>query len=179
MRKLVILATVLAIALSSEISDREEYECIVEYLRINKILPKSFESHHGQPLDNKKCEEALNAYKTSVYDTYSSVFLIHPKTESKVGCIMENFQMSDSVNNILLKFILEDARANKTIDKEFFCATTKTNDEIIEEKMKKSIHPCIPGFEMGSLFDSDTSADECSDESSEFPAKIEFKKYEN
>lgn len=175
MKSLVVLFAVLAISFASDISDREEYDCIVDYLRSKRLLPKAFESVYEKPKDSEKCEEALSHYKSSVIDTYSSVFQIHPKTESKVGCIMENFQKSDSTNYILLKFILEDARGNKSIDKEFFCKTTKENDKLIEEKMRKSIHPCLPGFEIGSLFDSDTAADECRDDSSEFPTKYEVK----
>lgn len=175
MKSLVILFAVLAIAFASDISDREEYDCIVEHLKITKLLPKQFDSHYEKPKDFKKCDEALSHYKSSVFDTYSSVFQIHPETESKVGCIMENFQKSDSTNYILLKFILEDARENKTIDKEFFCKATKENDNKIEEKMKKSINSCIAEFEMGSLFDSDIAADECRDDSSELPTKVEIK----
>lgn len=175
MKSLVVFFAVLAIAFASDISDREEYDCIVDYLKSEKLLPATFNSFYVKPNDSSKCKEALNSYKSSVFETYSSIFQIHPKTESKVGCIMANFQKSDSLNYILLKFILEDARGNKTIGKEFFCKATKENDKIIEEKMRKSIHPCLPGFEFGSLFDSDAAADECRGDSSEFPTKVEVK----
>lgn len=174
MKNIVVLFAILVIAFASEISDREEFDCIVDYLKIKKLLPQSFEANIE--LKNlKKCDEALSHYKSSVIETYSNVFQIHPKTESKVGCIMENFQKSDATNLILLKFIYEDARANKSIDKEFFCKNTKKNDKAIEEKMRKSINSCVPDFEMGSLFDSDIAADECRDESSEFPTKVEVR----
>lgn len=170
MKYLIVFFAFLALAFGSGLSDNEEYDCITSYLKMIKILPENF---GGKAINSKKCDEVLKQYKSSVFDTYSTVFKISPKTSSKIGCVMENFQQSSITDNILLKFIYENARGNQSITKKFFCTVTKENDEKIEEFMRKIVTPCVPDFMMASIFDADAAAEECrGDNSSEFKTKV-------
>lgn len=153
--KSVIFLSLICVALLSE---QNEYDCIIKYLKSNNMLKSYDATAHQNATD---CDEVLKVFNTQIVQTYNNIFDIHPTTQSKIECIMENFNKLQASDSILEKFSYEYLRSTKQIEKSIFCDAMKETDGIIENEMKKSIVPCVPDFEMKSLFEADSAVEEC------------------
>lgn len=140
------------------LSEQNEYDCIIKHLKSNNMLKSYDATAHRNASD---CDEVLKLFNAQIVQTYNNIFDIHPTTESKIECIMENFNKSQASDFVLEKFSYEYLRSIKQIEKSIFCEAMKETNEIIENEMKKSIVPCVPDFEMGSLFEADSAVEEC------------------
>ena len=140
------------------LSEQNEYDCIIKHLKSNNMLKSYDATAHHNATD---CDEVLELFNTQIVQTYNNIFDIHPTTEPKVECIMKNFNKSKASDYVLEKFSYEYLRSTKQIEKSIFCEAMKETDGIIENEMKKSVVPCVPDFEMQSLFEADSAVEEC------------------